>query len=176
MLTILLVAISLSLDAFSLAIIYGLQQFDKYRIILLSSITGLFHYIMPVMGNIITLILLKDLDINFNKIIGIIFIVLAVQMSFSIKKEEVLTPLNNFINIIFFALSVSLDSFSVGVGFKAFNNNIYISALAFTFFSALFTFAGLFFGYKISNKFGKIANIIGIIILFILSYYYIVVK
>ena len=48
--TIILIAVSLSMDAFSLALIYGTQAISKKGKILLSIIVGLYHFIMPLIG------------------------------------------------------------------------------------------------------------------------------
>ena len=49
-LTILLIGISLSMDAFSLALVYGIQGMSKRDKIFLSLIVGVYHFIMPLIG------------------------------------------------------------------------------------------------------------------------------
>ena len=48
--TILLIGISLSMDAFSLALIYGMQGMSNKQKLLLSIIVGIYHFIMPLIG------------------------------------------------------------------------------------------------------------------------------
>ena len=48
--TTLLVGISLSMDAFSLSLIYGTQNIGKKNEIMLTIIVGLFHFFMPLLG------------------------------------------------------------------------------------------------------------------------------
>ena len=48
--TIFLIAVSLSMDAFSLALIYGTQGITKKDKVLLSLIVGIYHFIMPLIG------------------------------------------------------------------------------------------------------------------------------
>ena len=67
--TIFLIAVSLSMDAFSLALIYGTQAISKKGKILLSIIVGLYHFIMPQIGNIIGKIILNILPIKTNIIV-----------------------------------------------------------------------------------------------------------
>ena len=45
--TIIMVAIGLSMDAFSLAILYGTLSFDKKKSLTLSGSVGVFHFFMP---------------------------------------------------------------------------------------------------------------------------------
>ena len=57
-----LMAIGLSMDAFSLAIIYGTNGIDRKKIILLSLVVGIFHFIMPNLGGYLSHILLTNLE------------------------------------------------------------------------------------------------------------------
>ena len=47
---VILMAISLSMDAFSLSLVYGTFGIDKKNKILLSLIVGCFHFVMPLFG------------------------------------------------------------------------------------------------------------------------------
>ena len=45
-----LIAVSLSMDAFSLSLAYGTLNVDKSKRILLSIIVGAYHFFMPILG------------------------------------------------------------------------------------------------------------------------------
>jgi putative Mn2+ efflux pump MntP len=47
---ILVIAISLSMDAFSLSLAYGTLDIDKKNIYTLSIIVGIYHFFMPLIG------------------------------------------------------------------------------------------------------------------------------
>ena len=47
---VILMAISLSMDAFSLALVYGTFGIDRKNKIILSLIVGCFHFVMPLFG------------------------------------------------------------------------------------------------------------------------------
>ena len=49
-LTILLIGISLSMDAFSLALVYGIIGMNHKQKIILSLIVAMYHFIMPLIG------------------------------------------------------------------------------------------------------------------------------
>ena len=68
-----------------------------------------------------------------------------------------------------FALGVSLDSFSLGLGLKAITSNIYLAMSIFAICSSLFTYLGVIVGKFASKLLGIYANIIGAIILFVLG-------
>ena len=67
--TTLIIGISLSMDAFSLALIYGTQSISKKNKIILSIIVGIYHFVMPLLGvflgNII-LIYFKNIYFSTN--------------------------------------------------------------------------------------------------------------
>ena len=90
-----------------------------------------------------------------------------------IKKEEKINPIKNIIEIFFFALAVSLDSFSVGIGLKGITNKIFLAPLIFSITAGTITYIGIILGNKISKKIGNLAPIIGGILLIIIGIIYI---
>lgn len=165
----LIVAVSLSMDTFSLSLAYGMLGIEKKPIIKISFIVGIFHFIMPLVGNKIGTYFLSMININPSIIIGIIFLILSIQIILSIIKKETVIPLNDYLSIITFAITVSLDSFSVGLGLKAIGTNYIKIAFVFMIVSMMFTMFGLVFGKTLSKKIGKKSQIIGIILLLALS-------
>ena len=107
-----------------------------------------------------------------NYLVGIIFLFLSLEMLFSLKEEEKASPIENIFQVLFFAFTVSLDSFSVGLGFGATKENVCFAGIIFTFCSFLFTYCGLLFGKKLQKSFGKKANLFGCVLLFLLSLFY----
>lgn len=169
-LTLFLIAVSLSMDTFSLSTIYGTIGLEKRKIYLLSLIVGIFHFFMPLFGNLIGNFLLSKLTIQPNIVVGIIFILIAIQMF--IQKEDVV-DLKNFWMLLLFAFTVSIDSFSVGIGISMITKNSIVAYLIFFVTSMIFTFFGLRFGKYLSAKFGNKATKIGAIILITLGIFYI---
>ena len=47
---VIVIAVSLSMDAFSLSLAYGTLNLEKSQIRLLSLIVGLYHFFMPLLG------------------------------------------------------------------------------------------------------------------------------
>lgn len=172
-LTTLLIAISLSMDAFSLALIYGLQPISKNNKILLSIIVGLYHFFMPLIGLIISKILTNYLIVDLNIIVTIIFIIIGIEMIISNSKESKQQLTINIIGFIIFGLSVSIDSLTTGIGIEAINKNYIQVCITFAITSSIFTYSGLLLGNKLNKKYGKYSTIIGGITLIILSFYYI---
>ena len=143
--TLFLVAIGLSMDTFSLSIVYGTIGLTKKKIWLLSIIVGLFHFVMPFLGNSIGSIVLSKLPFNPDIVVGIIFILIALEM---FGGDDEVMPLDKIGAFLIFGFSVSLVSF-------------------------LFTYIGLKFGKFLNDKFGKYAVFLGAVILIILGLFYI---
>lgn len=172
--TVLLVAISLSMDTFSLSLSYGMFNIKKKEILKISLTVGLFHFFMPILGNCCGNIIIDVLPIELKLLMGIIFLSISFNILLSLFKKEELKPINNIIDIIIFSFTVSIDSFSTGIGLNIFNMSHILISLIFMIVSFLFTFIGLSLGKVLHEKIGKIAEIIGIVILISLSIFYII--
>lgn len=166
------IAVGLSMDAFSLAIIYGTNNIDKKKAIILSIFVGMLHFIMPNIGNFLGQSILRGLILYGNIITGIVFLVLAIQMILSLKEEKEIHKLENYIELFFFAIAVSIDSFSVGIALSLESQNLILGGVIFSIISFIFTITGLLLGKFLSKKTGKISKILGIIILIFLSLKY----
>ena len=173
LITVFLVAVGLSMDAFSLAVIYGTLSLSKKRIILLSGIVGVFHFFMPLLGNILGSLISNIIKINLDIVVGLILIAIAVEMIISLFKNEEVKSLVGLSSLLLFGFTVSIDSFSVGIGLSVLYSNVLLSVIIFSFVSFLFTFIGLLIGKKLSDIFGYIATTIGSIILLVLGIGYI---
>ena len=171
--TIFLIAVSLSMDAFSLALIYGTQGIAKKDKLLLSLIVGVYHFIMPLIGVIIGNLITSKILINTNILVGIILSLIAIEMiisSFKEKEEEFLLSITGYL---LFGLSVSIDSLTTGIGFPAITDKYVISALIFSVTSLIFTFLGLNLGNILNKKYGKVSTLIGGLILLTIGITYI---
>lgn len=165
MLLVFLMAISLSMDAFSLALAYGTLGMNKRDKIILSLVVGIFHLIMPLLGMFVGELILSLFKFNADIVVAIILSFIGIQMIVSsFKKDEELKPLK-FSEFFLFGLAVSIDSFSLGITLPNMGVSTIISPFIFAITSAIFTFAGLLIGNKIEKLLGKIATIIGGVIL-----------
>ena len=166
--TILLIGISLSMDAFSLALIYGMQKMNQKQKIILSLIVGIYHFIMPLIGLTFGTILDNINIISINLVATLILMYIGIDLILSKSKEEDKFEISK-IAFIIFGLSVSIDSLTIGIGLKAITNNYLISSIIFSLTSISFTYLGLTLGNIIGNKIGSYSKKIGGIILIIIS-------
>ena len=170
---IILIAISLSMDAFSLALSYGMNKISNLEIKKLSFTVGIFHFIMPLLGLLVGNSILYFVSLNTNILVFLILSFIGIEMIVeSFKKKEVVEVVS-FFELILFAVAVSLDSFSVGIGFQTLTNNPVISSIIFAFTSSIFTCVGLKLGVYVNNKIGVLSTLAGGICLVILGLLYI---
>ena len=172
LLLLIIVAISLSMDAFSLSLAYGTINLDRKQNFYLSVIVGIYHFVMPLIGLYIGNIILSLVPISPNIIVFIILLFIGVEMLIeSSKKDEKVKKLN-ILEMFTFGFAVSIDSFSVGIGLQAFEINPIICTILFSLISFLFTYFGLNLGKRINEIIGKLSTILGGIILIIIGLIY----
>lgn len=164
-------AIALSMDAFSLAIAYGTTDIPIRKKVILSIAVGIFHFVMPKLGAYLGTELLLNYIAKANYIVGIIFIILGIEMFVS-RNDEHQGNITNFLSIIIFAFTVSIDSFSVGIALSLTTKTIMTACLIFAITSMSFTFLGINLGKKLAEKFEKKAEYLGILILILLGIKY----
>lgn len=168
-LTLFLIGLSLSMDTFSLSLSIGSFDISKKKMLILSSIIGIMHFFMPLLGNIFGKKIIMFLNIKANFLLGIILLFIAVEMIIDlIKKEDKFFSLNLF-NMVLISISVSLDSLSTGFGLSAITKDILVAGFIFSICAFSFTYLGLLIGKYSNEKLGIYSNILGIILLIIIS-------
>lgn len=169
LLILMIIGTCLSIDAFSISTVIGMYNLSLKKTLQTSIIVGIFHFIMPLIGVIISYQITKYLSIQTDLILGIILLLISLQMFIEyIKPTNKEISLNNF-GVFLFAFGVSLDSFSVGLGLKAITDNLLLSSTVFSIVSFSFTFLGLTIGKYINKVLKKYSYLLGTIFLFIIG-------
>lgn len=163
------IAVSLSMDAFFLSIAYGSLNLEKKKVYMLSIIVGLYHFFMPIFG----ITFGNILNIKSNYIVALIFLVIGINMIFDIYKEKKIKPIS-LLYMLLFGLSVSIDSFTVGIGLSKIMKFTMLCPVTFSLVSLIFTYIGLVLGKKISETVGNVSIFIGGLTLIVLGVYYII--
>ncbi|WLD93175.1 manganese efflux pump MntP family protein [Alkalihalobacillus sp. AL-G] len=160
--TLMIMAIALGMDAFSMGLGMGMVSLRLRQIFKVGLLIGLFHMIMPLIGMTIG----KQLSIHFENLAtwvgGGLLILLGIQMivsSFRSRDEPFITPKG--LGIWLFSISVSLDSFSVGLSLGIFGAKVIVTILLFGIISSLLTWAGLIIGKKAQKWFGSYSEAFG---------------
>ena len=156
------------MDAFSIALSIGTTHLSKNRFILIPIVVSIMHFVMPLIGLFLGNQILSVININPKIIMTIILLYLAFLM-YKDRNNDKVTKINSLLSIFLYALSVSLDSFSVGIGLKALTDKIIIPPIIFSLCAGTITYMGLILG-KYSQKVWKEkASLIGIILLVSIS-------
>lgn len=167
--TLLLIGIGLSMDAFSLSLSIGTYFDNHKKMIFLALIIGVFHFIMPILGNILGNRIISILDIEASIILGILLIIIALKMLVDLlRKEETIIDFK-YMSLILLAFTVSIDSFVTGIGISAITNSLIISSVIFCLCAGTISYLGLKLGEYSRHILGNYANYIGIIILFVIG-------
>lgn len=171
-LLILIIAISLSMDAFSLSLAYGTLNISNKNMRDLSIVVGTYHFFMPLLGMFVGNTLLYIVPIGTDILVFCVLTFIGIQMILESKKTEVEVKIMNFKELLLFGLAVSLDSFSVGMGLSFITKHFILGSLVFSIASAFFTYLGLHLGKKINNHIGNISTLLGGLILIFIGIVY----
>lgn len=172
--SLLLIGVSLSMDTFSLSLSLGsISKTNKYLKVF-PFLVGIFHFFMPLFGNILGITIMNTFNIASNIVLGLVLITLAVNLAIHYYKEENVNLNLNLLSILFLAFSVSIDSFTVGLGISDITTKHYLASFIFAICSFTFTTIGLLIGKYSFKVIGKYASLCGIILLLILGIFYLI--
>lgn len=168
LITLFVMAFALGMDAFSVGLGMGMLRLRLKRIFRIGLIIGLFHVLMPLFGMLIGDYLSEHFGKMAAMVGGILLLLLGAQMIYSslFGGEETLVAPVGF-GLFLFALSVSLDSFSVGLSLGIYGARMLATVLMFGAVSMVLTWTGLLMGRKFQNWLGTYSEILGGCILFV---------
>lgn len=165
--TISTMAFALSMDAFSVSLGIGMMYIRLKRMALISSLTGLFHMLMPFIGITIG----KVLSHHFGEFAvvfgGCLFLALGLSMirsSFQFEKKVTFVSPYGF-GLFLFPFSVSIDSMSAGLSLGMFGAKTLVTVAIFGLMSTVMTMSGLVLARKFHRVFGKYSMAFGGMIL-----------
>jgi putative Mn2+ efflux pump MntP len=167
LLTILVMAVALGLDAFSLGIGIGMKGIRLRDILKISVVIGLFHILMPLIGMFTGQYVGSLLGHVATSAGGMLLILLGTHMVYSSFRGEAVQSFDHrtLWGLFLFSLSVSIDSFSVGVSLGMFATDIVLTVLVFGAFGGLLSIAGLMLGRRMGSWVGEYGEAFGGIIL-----------
>lgn len=160
--TLVFMSVALGMDAFSIGLGMGMLSLRIRQIMKIGMTIGIFHMIMPLAG----MTLGKQISVHFGGIAaiigGILLVILGVTMirsSFSNDDEPFVQPIG--IGLFVFALSASLDSFSVGLSLGIYGAKTWLTITMFGLMSMVLTWAGLIMGKKVQKWLGSYGEAFG---------------
>ncbi|SEG62629.1 manganese efflux pump [Paenibacillus sp. UNC499MF] len=167
LLTIFIMAIALGFDAFSLGIGIGMRGIRLLHILKISIVIGLFHILMPLLGMYAGHYLGSLLGQVAVAAGGGLLILLGSHMIYSSFRGEDSPAFDHrtFWGMILFALSVSVDSFSVGVSLGIFATDVVLTVLLFGLLGGGMSILGLLLGRRVGSWIGEYGEALGGLIL-----------
>lgn len=167
-LTLILMAIALGMDSFSVGLGMGMFKLRFRQIALITVTVGAFHIIMPLIGMFAGRFLSEQFGAYATFAGGLLLILLGISMLISSLRGDTdtsfIAPVG--IGLILFALSVSLDSFSVGLTLGIYGARTLLTISLFGITAAILTLAGLLLGRKIQGLLGVYSQVLGGSVLF----------
>jgi manganese efflux pump family protein len=160
--TLVLMAFALGMDAFSVGLGMGMYELRLKQIFKIGLTIGLFHVWMPLVGMLAGKFLSEKFGAFATIIGGMLLVILGIQMiwsSFKKNDEKVITPIG--FGLLLFALSVSLDSFSVGLTLGIYGAKTIMVVLSFGIMATVQTWAGLLLGRKVQGWLGAYSEALG---------------
>ena len=171
----LLIAIGLSMDAFSVSICKGLttKKFSWRMALVCGLWFGLFQALMPVIGYFLgaqfqELIEAYDHWIAF----GLLFLIganMIREAGWGDKEEDTNSGSLDFKTMFFLAIATSIDALAVGVSFACIQVKLWSSVVIIGLTTFLFSVLGVKIGNVFGSKYEKSASIIGGIILILIG-------
>jgi putative Mn2+ efflux pump MntP len=170
---ILLIAVALGADAFSLALGIGLKTITPKRAWEVALIIGLFHVFMPLLGLHLGAVL-GHLVGNWAAVLGALILItiganLFLENWAADRKVKIKFDLTNFWPLICLAASVSVDSLTVGLGLGSLQVNIVLTVLTMGLMAVLMTLAGFFCSHVLSRALGQKADLCAGLILMLIG-------
>lgn len=163
------VGIALSMDTFSLSLGLGTFNISNKKALMLSTMVGIMHFLMPFIGVLLGIKLIELFKLDSNFLLGLILIAISFEMIFDLLKKEEKNFNLSLLGMFLFSVGVSLDSFSTGLGLNAITNNIYMAMTIFSICSFCFTYLGLILGKYCNRILGVYSSVIGAFLLLIIG-------
>ena len=177
--TILVIAFVLGIDAFSLSIGIGLCGIRRTQIYLVSATVAIFHVIMPLTGLYLGQALGTFIGPIASRVGAVVLIIIGINYLWESFKEK--DPhcdtrfdgsiISRPIGLILMAGSVSLDALAVGFGLGAVGVDLIATVLIMGIVAGLMTLAGLVLGKRVNTSAGEKAELLGGVMLVLIGAY-----
>ncbi|WP_223066007.1 manganese efflux pump MntP family protein [Paenibacillus caui] len=166
--TIIVMAIALGMDAFSLSVGIGMKGVRRLDMARIGGLIGIFHIVMPLLGMFTGLYVGRLLGEIARYVSGGLLLLLGGHMVITSFRDEGPKPVDHrrFLGVLLFAMSVSVDSFSVGVSLGMFQGNLLLTVLTFGLFGGIMSVMGLWLGSRFRRNLGDYGETMGGAILF----------
>ncbi len=180
MLSFLLIAIGLAMDAFAVSISSGitLKKSGAKIYLLFGLVFGLFQFIMPIIGYFGS----RTFSSYFSQYTSIIsfallFFIGGKMLMEALKKDEEETNDSDILsikNMIMLGIATSIDALAVGIVIELNNEPLLLNCIIIGVVAFLFSAVGVYIGKKVGDIIGSKAEILGGVILIFLAFKFLI--
>jgi len=167
--SIVLIAVGLSMDVFSVATVTGfiLKRVSFHQASKMSLSFGSFHVVMPVIGWYVGSTIVRLVADYDHWLAFLLLTFVGGRMIYGAAKEKRIegSKMFNGLNLLLFSVAVSIDALAVGLTFYLETVALFLPVLIIGVTASVFTFVGLVVGSRTGRLFGKSVEIIGGLIL-----------
>ena len=175
MLEILVIAIGLGLDAFSLAVAFGMCQKvctlnTRFR---LSLCFGLFQFFMPLLGFYAGLRVARfTVSVDHWIVLGVLGFVGGKMIFGALSKDDdaVMVDISRGLPLLFASVATSIDALAVGFSFALLKSGIFLPAVIIGIVASLMTFMGVSFGHRVGRKYLSKPEVVGGIAIILIGF------
>ncbi len=171
LLSILLIAVSLSLDCFAVAVAgsISMRQVSHRQVLRIAAAFGLFQVGMLVIGWQVGHAVVDIIETFAHwAAFGLLALVGARMIKESLESDEDDRPgtdITKGFALLSLSVATSIDSLAVGLSLAFLESRLLIAAIAIGSVAFLFTAGGFYFGKRIGSLFGRWAEVVGGVVL-----------
>ncbi|WP_407381004.1 manganese efflux pump MntP family protein [Methanobrevibacter sp.] len=168
----LLIAIALAMDAFSVSLTKGFTQkhLKRNQILYYGLFFGFFQFMMPLIGYYIGGVISRFIVSVASIVAFILLLAIGVNMiRESLDDDEDITDSFSFNEVTLLAVATSIDALAVGMTYAILGDEILLPSVIIGIVAFLFTIAGIFLGKKIGNYIGGRFQILGGVIIILIG-------
>ena len=166
-----IIAFSLSMDAFAVSICKGasLRNISLKSMIRVGMFFGLFQAIMPLIGYVLGISIVDKIRVVDHYIVLIMLGLIGIIMIIDAFKNEGLDESLDLKNMLILSVATSIDALSIGITLSLLNVSIFLSCIIIGVFTFVLSTIGVKIGYNFGKKYKISACIIGGIVLILIG-------
>ena len=173
LISIIIIAIALAMDAFSVSLTKGFTQKDltNSQILYYGLFFGIFQFIMPVIGYLCGTTISSFVSTIAPWIAFFLLLAIGLNMireSLNDDDEDDLDTFS-FREVTLLAIATSIDAFAVGITFALLNIPLLVPCTIIGIVAFMFSIVGIFIGKKLGNYLGDKFEIVGGIFLILIG-------
>ena len=167
LITIFVIAVGLSMDAFAVSVASGAsyKQLHHRSALNIALFFGVFQAVMPIIGWLAGLTFRQMIQDYDHWVAFVLLVAIGSKMiyeSFAIKKRQ--NPMDLYI-LLALSVATSIDALAVGITLSLLTNSIATAVIIIGLVTFIFSYAGIYLGKKIGHLFENRIEMIGGIVL-----------